>query len=458
MFSNQSQELRISEWSDRLRGFLGAYLFPLLLVVATFAEINLIGLFYNDVPLRLSIGDLGIAFLAGLVMILRRREFLARIKNNRVVFIVAVAFISIALVSGLFSGEYWLVSVKCCLRVYLLLLLLVSFSYDTYLARGTLICLFAYLIVINLLGVLEYFFPERLQEVLLLFRTQQNLYQFQYARSGSVFAHPNGYGIFNALILVTILSIQFGYRKFIPRPLFLLVSFACILGILFSGSRNAILVVLAGAGLLSALSIMHRRYLATVHVLLFTTVFAGIMLGGVFLNIAGLGRMMNHSPMLVSISHRMHSGSGEGTPLGMNDENVLNKRDLIWKEGIRQFKAHPLLGIGTNQFKYRNSMSFDGRAHVLDAHTFFGEILVGNGLIGMGLFIVLFACWIWGIKAYWQLPMVIALLAANMFSCFFMNHFIGLIGMAWLFMLSTRAPDELFIEPGDIIRTNTQAL
>ena len=63
----------------------------------------------------------------------------------------------------------------------------------------------------------------------------------------------------------------------------------------------------------------------------------------------------------------------------------LNFRDTIWRNGLRAFGSHYLVGVGAGAFETGAGINFS-------AHNTFLAVLVEQGLIGFGVFSVILAC------------------------------------------------------------------
>jgi len=88
------------------------------------------------------------------------------------------------------------------------------------------------------------------------------------------------------------------------------------------------------------------------------------------------------------------SGEGQGGPLTTTDRprpTVRPGRFVLWRAAARMFVAHPLLGVGPDNFRllygpYANLTGVDPRTH---SNNMYLEVLTGGGLVGACSF-----CWL----------------------------------------------------------------
>jgi O-antigen ligase len=144
------------------------------------------------------------------------------------------------------------------------------------------------------------------------------------------------------------------------------------LGIALSGTRTAALG--AALGLLYGLATLTRLRLLT-------------RIAVVVLLAASLLALL---PIVQPLSSFQRLGT-TGTEVTQGD---LNGRTAQWRQGLRAFMRHPVLGVGTDMYRSVNTLN-------KVAHNSYLSVLVEEGLIGF----VLFATILWIVVAHaWRLP------------------------------------------------------
>lgn len=425
--------LRNSEYHLPIR----AYILPVLLMGALFSEINLT-LVKGAVPVRVSAGDMIIlASVLGYVFF-SWVDLKKLVVKNPVPVALGLAFILISLAAGCIGSEYWLVSLKFCIKSCLLFFLLVVIFQDSLVSKGTITALLAMMMFVNVVGILEYFHSDQMRGFLLLFKSRTNLVPSVHWRVSSIFPNTNTYGVFNAVFIVTILGLILHHRRLVNRYLCGISLPLCLVGLFLTSSRNGILTVVVGTLLLGASLI--RRWKDTWRVLIVASCALAILVAAFSVYEPMAKRFVD----LVSLGSDALEDRTFGTREVVSALN-LEDRLVIWENGWALFMGKPVFGIGASQFLMRNSHP-GGRD--INMHNIFGDVLVNHGAAGFFLFLVLLAIWLVKAKGDWQVCLIITLLVSHLFDCFAPYNIIWLIFVAWLVALTTRYPADMFMKSG----------
>jgi hypothetical protein len=390
----------------------------------------------GNVPVRISIGDLIImGTILGYLFFswgnLKKIAF-----ENITIVVTGLMFIFISLVTSSIDNAYWLVSLKFCIKVCVLFFLLAFIYQDSIISRGTLSALLVIMLCINAIGILEYFYCDRMEDFLLLFKSKESLVSHRHMHVSSIFPNTNTFSVFNAVFIVTILSITLHHGRLVSRYLCGICLLLCMAGLFLSSSRNGILTVVTGISLL-AVSLARRRGAIW-------KAFAVIVCALAIL----VAAFSAHKPLakrfadLVSLAPMALNGQSFGTK-EVASALRLKERLVIWENGRALFFEKPVFGIGASQFIMRNDHKGGRTIHM---HNIFGDILVNHGVVGFALFMVLMAAWFRNAKRYWQVYLIITLLVSHLFDCFAPYNIIWLVFTPWLIMLTTRDPSGLFLK------------
>jgi O-antigen ligase len=175
--------------------------------------------------------------------------------------------------------------------------------------------------------------------------------------------NPDGYGFIVALGIP--IACYLAASADMPK-IFRLLNYgyipAAFLGIALSGTRTA--SVGAAVGLLYGLATLTRLRL--------------------FTRVAVVALLATALFFLLPVVQPLSSFQRLGTTATEATEGDLNGRYAQWRQGLRAFMDHPVLGVGTDQYRSVNTM---GKV----AHNSYLSVLVELGLIGF----VLFATILW---------------------------------------------------------------
>lgn len=389
----------------------------------------------GNVPVRISIGDLIImgTILGYLFFSWGNLKKIAA--ENITIVVTGLMFIFISLITSSIDNAYWLVSLKFCIKVCILFFLLALIYQDSIISRGTLSALLVIMICINAIGILEYFYCDRMKEFLLLFKSKESLVPHRHMRVSSIFPNTNTFSVFNAVFIVTILGITLHHGRLVNRYLCGICLLLCMAGLFLSSSRNGILTVVTGISLL-AVSLARRRGALWKA---FTVIVCALAIL--------VAAFSAHKPLakrfadLVSLAPMALNGQYFGTE-EVASALRLKERLVIWENGRALFLEKPVFGIGASQFIMRNDHKGGRTIHM---HNIFGDILVNHGVVGFALFMVLVAAWFRNAKRYWQVYLIITLLVSHLFDCFAPYNIIWLVFTPWLITLTTRDPSGLFL-------------
>ncbi len=200
-------------------------------------------------------------------------------------------------------------------------------------------------------------------------------------RIGGVLGNPNNYGatlLFAIALAGYLLSTRL--RRW-QRVLLIIVIAWLSWNVLLSGSRTAILglVVFVGALLLLYTSRMVTK--RPFRVIMTWVVLAGVLTVG-FSSIFNLDLSLQRRLDNVWLAVR-------GTNLQALSEGSLVTRYRFIQTAFQVWKEQPLLGVGTNQFRYY-ATEYNPNVFSSYAHSDYAEILADFGLIGFLLYYVFF--------------------------------------------------------------------
>ena len=414
-----------------------SYILPILLIGAILSEINLT-LIEGDCPVRISAGDMVILTAVFGYMACSWKGLKEIVCENITPVAIGLAFILISLTTSCINNEYLLVSIKFCVKICILFFLLVLIYQHSYVSRGTLTLVLAIMMVINIIGILEYFYYDRMLNFLLFFRSQESLAPYQLMRVSSVFPNTNTFSVFNAIFIVSTLSIILQHGRLVNRYLFSITLLLCIVGLIFSTSRNGILTIVTGTALLAVSLVRSRKSKWKVCAITACTLAILVAAFSAYKPIPLAKRFSN----LVSLAPEVVSGQ----PFEIKEMIAtlrLEQRLTIWQNGWELFLEKPVFGIGASQFITRNNHPGGRTIHM---HNIFGDILVNHGIVGFALFIALVTIWFKKAKSDWQVFLIITLFVSHMFDCFTLYNTIWLIFTPWLVALTTRKPEEILLQ------------
>lgn len=407
---------------------------PVLMIGAILSELNL-SLSEGDVPLRISLGDCIIVGTIFFYLFYSWGNLKKIIAGNTTHIIVGLLFILISMITSSFDNAYWLVSLKFCIKICILFFLLALAYQDSLISRGTISALLILMICINVIGILEYFYCDRMKDFLLLFKSEESLAPYRCMYVSSIFPSTNTFSVFNAVFLVSVLGFTLHHGRLVNRYLCSICLLMCTVGIFLSTSRNGILTVVTGISFLAASLIRGRKNFWKVCAI---TVFAVAILVTAFFAYKPIAWRFSS---LVSLGPVMLGGQSFGGK-EMVTALKLEQRLSIWQNGWELFLEKPIFGIGASQFIMRNHHSGGRTIHM---HNIFGDILVNHGIVGFALFMALIAAWFKNAKGDWQVYLIVTLFVSHMFDCFAPYNTIWLIFTPWLVALTTRKPDEMFL-------------
>lgn len=176
------------------------------------------------------------------------------------------------------------------------------------------------------------------------------------AGSNGFFANGTDFGALMCVTwpIATILLLADMKRRY--KIMFLLLSFAFLLGVIFCGSRGA----LVGAGAIVLVAIFRRP---------------GKLLGPVMLA-ALVGAVIFIMPK--ANLHRADEG------IHYQTDADAQSRINFWKTGLEMFENHPLLGVGINNFPptYRDKYDFDRIPRERVPHSIFIQCVSELGIMG----------------------------------------------------------------------------
>jgi len=200
-------------------------------------------------------------------------------------------------------------------------------------------------------------------------------------RIGGVLGNPNNYGatLLFAIALATYL-VSTRLRKW-QRVLLIVAIPWLSWNVLLSGSRTAILGLVVFVG---ALLLLYTRRVVTKRP--FRVIMTWVLLAGVLT--AGFSSIFN---LDLRVQRRLDNMwlVVRGTNLQDLPEGSLITRYRFIRTAFQVWRDHPLLGVGTNQFRYY-ATEYNPNVFASYAHSDYAEILADFGLIGFLLYYVFF--------------------------------------------------------------------
>lgn len=413
-----------------------SYILPILLMGAILSEINLT-LVEGDSPVRISAGDMIILTAVFCYMACSWKGLKDIVCKNITPVAIGLALILISLTTSCINNEYLLISIKFCVKSCILFFLLALIFQHSPVSRGTLTAMLVIMMAMNMIGILEYFYYDRMRDFLLFFRSEESLVPYPVMRVSvsSVFPNTNTFSVFNAIFVVSTLSIMLHYGRLVNRYLSGLALLLCIVGLFLSTSRNGVLTMVTGTTLLAVSLVRGRKSFWKASTI---TACTCVILVAAFSAHNPVAKRFSN---LVSLAPTMLSGQSFGGK-EMVTALKLEQRLTIWEDGWRLFLEKPVFGIGASQFIMRNNHPGGRTIHM---HNIFGDILVNHGIAGFALFIALVVAWFKKAKGDWQVYLIITLFVSHMFDCFAPYNTIWLIFTPWLVALTTRKPEEMFL-------------
>lgn len=157
-------------------------------------------------------------------------------------------------------------------------------------------------------------------------------------------------------------------KKFLPRSFLITSVIILVIGVFWTYSRSAMLLLIIASGLFMFLYPNNRSLIA--FVLLFIFLIIVIVL-----------------PKEILGRFNAISGSVQ------NETDTVGLRYDLWKNAIRMWLDYPLYGIGIGQFRYnvRHYQLFDRQGHPMPnvgAHNMYLQVLAENGIVGFMLFMI----------------------------------------------------------------------
>ncbi len=417
---------------SRLHGFsLKEFIFPFLVLASFFGDTNILaGKTILGVKTNLSIGDLSIISLVTCYLYFYWDEVFKDFLEAGWVVFIGMLFMLCALLSGIIGNPHWVISTKTWIKVYLLFFILIPIFRTSSLSRQTLTFFVVLVIMLNVVGVLEYMYCQRplMNKFLLIFRIKESVHDSNHLVS-SLFTNSNPYGVFNSLFFVTILSIWFGHRGVINDYMAALGLTLSSIGIFFSGSRNAIVSLVTGLVTLAIYLTKKGRGLRLLGICVLVVsfiFFASIEYNGYVAYKLG--------QVIPAVKDLYLDKSPRPADFKINlDFSGLRDRLRIWHKGINKLKEKPLLGWGASSTRF-----WLGFSKPYSMHNFYLEILVTNGILGFAFIMALIAMWLSRLRTGWCWAPVLVLLVSGLFDEFFDLCPAWLVFVAWIIALTTK--------------------
>ena len=219
--------------------------------------------------------------------------------------------------------------------------------------------------------------PASVSTLLRYWRDEQTYYR-RYAAAGF---DPNDLGLTLALAIPMALYLGLPSRGFRRWCTYTAAALA-ICAILLTASRSALIASLIGF----AYAALTWRRSQRAHRLASALLLALLVLGAIWL-----------APV--------HSRQRLATLPAELTEGTLHKRTRIWKAGLKAFKRHPFIGVGSGAYPqavrpWLGTPPLTGHEYV--AHNTFLSVLVECGVIGLGWFALLAATlvvFVWMLRA-----------------------------------------------------------
>ncbi|MEA3223037.1 MAG: O-antigen ligase family protein, partial [Thermodesulfobacteriota bacterium] len=280
------------------------------------------------------------------------------------------------------------------------------------------------------IGILEYLYYHRafMDSFLLLFRIKESVKGSGYLVS-SLFTNSNPYGVFNALFIVTTMSIWLSHRNILNKYLFVIGLVFGSIGVFFSGSRNAMVILIIGLTILVVYSLKRNRAMKWMGVCL-------LILVCIFLFSARYNRYFsNKLGQVIPAIAKLHDDKAVcpgDFKINRNFSGLTDRLD-IWRTGLQRFREKPVFGWGISASRYWLGFSVP-----YSMHNFYLEILVTNGIVGFALIMALIAIWLSRLRAGWCWAPAIVLLVSGMFDTFFDLCSAWLVFVAWIVAVTTK--------------------
>ena len=175
----------------------------------------------------------------------------------------------------------------------------------------------------------------------------------------------------------------------LERAVIILVAMLCLFGILISKSRASLVFafIIFGLEILVYVWVFRKKFFITI-LLLFSLTPTIFFIGAFFYfqligPIPMLGWVNNFFELLITKSH-----------FSINDlGGMLGSRFEIYAAAFNMFLNYPLMGVGQGDFYRLSAIESFSRSYFLsrnggeNAHNYFLQVLVENGLIGAGIFL-----------------------------------------------------------------------
>jgi len=278
---------------------------------------------------------LPLIILIGILLILLKNLKTKHFKNYTILFIITMSF-SFSAFSELNSVIYL---INFFLYSIFFLALYASFDiygYDFIKRYSRLIYLFA--IFVSILAIFEYFFYYQMNNIF-LFRGSP--YYESKGQVCALYSNPNIFG------MMTALSMQFGFIVYKSKLKILLTSFFIVIGVILSGSRMALAILL----LVFIINVLKIRFSS------FTTIFISLI------SLIGLSLISLYFSEIID----------------------LNFRDVIWGASLDAFNENPYFGLGIGNFQNKIDQFLD-IDWIQGANNLFWGLLVEAGIVTSILF------------------------------------------------------------------------
>lgn len=189
--------------------------------------------------------------------------------------------------------------------------------------------------------------------------------------------NPNHTSFVFAVGSICLLYILLTTRRRLHSSLLVLPLVFLNLGILLTGSRQGIVVVVAGAFILLMFSLNRKRVVAVAALFVIASVFFAL----------GLERSRD-LPVERRIQRLFEFASGDTEA----DGSIRTRLHLV-KSGLNMFRQNPLLGVGMGQYRF-NIIDYGGPRSTY-AHNNYVELLSSGGAIGFVLYYgVVLSAWL----------------------------------------------------------------
>jgi O-antigen ligase len=135
----------------------------------------------------------------------------------------------------------------------------------------------------------------------------------------------------------------------------------------------------------------------------------------------GMGVLLLGSMLLIAAVVPQESWDRIGETAGNIEEGNFTKRELIWDAALELSLQHPIIGIGAGTFVHAAEPLL-GRD--VTPHQTFLSVLVGQGLVGLGLFLAVLVAAVWRVFSLRGLQRKFTIVLA-------LTLFIGLLPRTW---------------------------